>query len=130
MSNEYATTNVLPYADVSPVDLPHAPELMSLLPLDVQERFQVIPLAQRDGKLIVGVQNKLNHLQLTELRAITGCQITCLRLSSSGRQMGNFDSLKGESIGPARPVNPRPMFRPRSSPLPVKPSLFPCRKSS
>lgn len=60
-----------------------APEILKRVPAAVAHRYQVIPLAEADGSLVVAVDNPMDMAKMGELRFATGCKLIPVMASAN-----------------------------------------------
>ena len=74
-----------------------APEVLKRLPAAVAHRYQVLPLAEADGALVVALENPMNMEKMDELRFVAGTKLAAVM--AAGADIG--EALE-RAYGPAR----------------------------
>jgi hypothetical protein len=98
MRNELQT-NELPIADVDEALAEIDPALLELVPPEVCQRYQILPLARRGNALVIGFYKKLTSLAAYDIQLLTGLRVVSVRLRESGG--GAMPSLSSSSRSPA-----------------------------
>ena len=88
-------TNVLPIADVDEALAEIDPALLELVPLEVCQRYQILPLARKGNALVIGFYKNLSSLAAYDIQLITGLRVVSVRLRERGG--GGMPSLSSSS---------------------------------
>ncbi|MFN8610691.1 MAG: hypothetical protein U0931_24335 [Vulcanimicrobiota bacterium] len=110
-------TNQLPIADVDQAMAEVDPTLLELLPLEVCQRYQIIPLARKGNALVIGLYKNLTSLAAYDIQLLTGLRVVSVRLTESGGgEMPGLSSSSRSSPPAVRPAG-RSLLRRRKPPV-------------
>lgn len=125
MRNELQT-NELPIADVDEAMAEIDPALLELIPQEVCQRYQILPLARKGNALVIGFYTRLTSLAAYDIQLLTGLRVVCVRLRERGGG-GGMPSLSSSSQS-SLPVSApclRSLLGTRKAPVFSRPQVIP-----
>ena len=120
-------TNELPIADVDEALAEVDPALLDLVPLEMCQRYRILPLARKGNALVIGFYKRLTSLAVYDIQLLTGLRVVSVRLREHGG--GNMPSLSSSSHSHNLPQGSAPSLQrllgTRKTPAFTRPRVVP-----